>query len=482
MFAQAADMLEKYLVGQPLPLLSWDQVPGEAREVAILQGYRPPKCSAQQCMRSIFQLTNETLNVWSHLLPALFFWWRLGVLADDLAIPEDPYTWPFAAYLVSVCLYLLASAMAHTFFSISDLSRHVCFFFDYAALSLYGFGVALMYRAYVIPEIMLGTWLADVFVPICAVLAILCTLLACYSRFLSKSGWVTVYRLGAFTLPWAWDSIPLVYRLMTEEHFAAASYYKWQFVFSALIGAFYASHLPERLAPGVFDVIGHSHQMLHISGVLASYTQYHGALLDLTSRRNIMEPHSLPPPLHTFALVLLSNIIIVAFFSWRASSECTTDRSVRSHPPQCTTSRADRQIVRMAVTDCCHITNRSTAHSVLEPVVLPYLQGLYTAIFQQDNARPHVARIVQRFFDNRQIELPSWPARSPELSPIENMWSMVAQRLTQITSPAATPDQLWQRVEAAWSAVAQEHIQSIFESMPRRVAAVISNNRGYSGY
>ncbi|GFW81140.1 transposable element Tcb1 transposase [Trichonephila clavipes] len=31
--------------------------------------------------------------------------------------------------------------------------------------------------------------------------------------------------------------------------------------------------------------------------------------------------------------------------------------------------------------------------------------GLATAIFQQDNARPHVARIVQRFFVNHQIEL-----------------------------------------------------------------------------
>ncbi|GFV57902.1 transposase [Trichonephila clavipes] len=49
------------------------------------------------------------------------------------------------------------------------------------------------------------------------------------------------------------------------------------------------------------------------------------------------------------------------------------------------------------------------------------------------------------------------------------MWSMVAQRLTPITPPAATPDQLWQRVEAAWSAVPQEHIQSLFESMPRHV-------------
>ncbi|GFT98792.1 transposable element Tcb1 transposase [Trichonephila clavipes] len=111
---------------------------------------------------------------------------------------------------------------------------------------------------------------------------------------------------------------------------------------------------------------------------------------------------------------------------------------------------------------------------VLEPVVLPYLQGLATAIFQQDNARPHVARIVQRFFVNHQIELLPWLARSPDLSPIQNMWSTVAQRLTQITPPAATPDQRWQRVEAAWSAVPQEHMQSLFESIPRRVVAVIS--------
>ncbi|GFV24127.1 transposable element Tcb1 transposase [Trichonephila clavipes] len=86
-------------------------------------------------------------------------------------------------------------------------------------------------------------------------------------------------------------------------------------------------------------------------------------------------------------------------------------------------------------------------------------------------------------FVNHQIELIPWLTRSPDLSPIENMWSIVAQRLTQIIFPAATPDQLWQRMEAAWSAVPQpqEYIKSPFESMPRRVAAVISNNGGYSG-
>ncbi|GFW46786.1 transposable element Tc1 transposase [Trichonephila clavipes] len=99
-----------------------------------------------------------------------------------------------------------------------------------------------------------------------------------------------------------------------------------------------------------------------------------------------------------------------------------------------------------------------------------------------DNDRPHVARSIQRLFVNHQIELLPCPARSLDLSPIENIWSMMAQRLTQITPPAATPDQLWQRVEALWSALPQEHIQSLFESMPRRVAAVISNNGGYAGY
>ncbi|GFW91486.1 transposable element Tcb1 transposase [Trichonephila clavipes] len=89
--------------------------------------------------------------------------------------------------------------------------------------------------------------------------------------------------------------------------------------------------------------------------------------------------------------------------------------------------------------------------------------------------------MVRRFFVNHQIELLPWPACSPDLSPIENMWSMVSQRLTQIMLPAATPDQLWERLEAAWSAVPQEHIQSLFESMPRRVTEVISNNGGYSG-
>ncbi|GFW39424.1 transposable element Tcb1 transposase [Trichonephila clavipes] len=85
-------------------------------------------------------------------------------------------------------------------------------------------------------------------------------------------------------------------------------------------------------------------------------------------------------------------------------------------------------LVRIAGT----LNSQRYISEVLEPVVLPYIQRLATAIFPQDNARPRAARIVQRFFVNHQIELLPWPTRSQDLSPIENMWSKVAQRLTRL--------------------------------------------------
>ncbi|GFU22122.1 transposable element Tcb1 transposase [Trichonephila clavipes] len=47
----------------------------------------------------------------------------------------------------------------------------------------------------------------------------------------------------------------------------------------------------------------------------------------------------------------------------RWMQEGTTDRRSRSHPPQCTTSREDRQIVRMSVTDRS-VTSRTVAQHI----------------------------------------------------------------------------------------------------------------------
>ncbi|GFU82341.1 transposable element Tcb1 transposase [Trichonephila clavipes] len=55
----------------------------------------------------------------------------------------------------------------------------------------------------------------------------------------------------------------------------------------------------------------------------------------------------------------------------------------------------------LLVVICVTLNSERYIYEVLEPVILPYLQGLATAIFQQDNAWPHVAYIVLWFFVNQ---------------------------------------------------------------------------------
>ncbi|NXC26834.1 MPRGB protein, partial [Campylorhamphus procurvoides] len=255
---------------------------------------------ATDCLLSVFQMTNETLNIWTHFLPAWYFVWTLVGRLQGPGGREDPHAWPLLAYLLSCCLYPLASSCAHTFSTMSTRARHICYFFDYAALSMYSLGSALAYSAYVFPLEWVGSTFHHCYVPVATLNTILSTSLSCYSRFLEleKPLLSKVCRTLAFVYPYLFDSIPLFYRLslcargecLDGSILLHCSHTGWAFLTCFI----FATHLPERWAPGTFDYIGHSHQVFHVCGILGTHFQLEAILLDMAERQGqVVLPSSL---------------------------------------------------------------------------------------------------------------------------------------------------------------------------------------------
>ncbi|XP_030313166.1 membrane progestin receptor gamma isoform X3 [Calypte anna] len=242
-------------------LLSIHQVPKGYQEQGILFGYRPPRSSAADCLLSVFQMTNETLNIWTHFLPAWYFVWTLVGRLQGPGGREDPHSWPLLAYLLTCCIYPLASSCAHTFSTMSTRARHICYFWDYAALSMYSLGSALAYSAYIFPAEWVGSTFHHLYVPVAVLNTGLSTSLSCYSRFLEVEQplFSKASRTLAFAYPYLFDSIPLFYRFYrcaAESCTDAAILLHYKHTLCAFLTCFiFASHLPERLAPGHFDYI-----------------------------------------------------------------------------------------------------------------------------------------------------------------------------------------------------------------------------------
>ena len=78
---------------------------------------------------------------------------------------------------------------------------------------------------------------------------------------------------------------------------------------------------------------------------------------------------------------------------------------------------------------------------ILRPVAVPLVQQR-NLILQQDNARPHVARVCQDFLANNNIAPLAWPPYSPDLTPIEYTWDELDRRVTKRRNPPATLAQL----------------------------------------
>ncbi|GFX92860.1 transposable element Tcb2 transposase [Trichonephila clavipes] len=130
----------------------------------------------------------------------------------------------------------------------------------------------------------------------------------------------------------------------------------------------------------------------------------------------------------------------------------------------------------------CIIERHSGRTPGVMPQAIPFLQGLPGAVFQQDNARRHVAKTVKSYLDSQQVQLLPWPAYSPDMSPIEHVCDIVGRRLARDLRPVASTDELWLRIQTIWNTLPQTDIQNLFNSMPRRVAALIATRGGHTKY
>ena len=120
---------------------------------------------------------------------------------------------------------------------------------------------------------------------------------------------------------------------------------------------------------------------------------------------------------------------------------------------------------------------------IIQPHVIPFIRRQQNPVnLQQDNARPHVARVVRDFIAQQNVDVLPWPAVSSDLSPIEHMWDEMERRLRRLANQPVTLDSLGQELTNIWNNIPQAFLNNLVSSMIRRCQACINANGGHMRY
>ncbi|GFY03652.1 transposable element Tcb2 transposase [Trichonephila clavipes] len=95
----------------------------------------------------------------------------------------------------------------------------------------------------------------------------------------------------------------------------------------------------------------------------------------------------------------------------------------------------------------------------MQPHVLPLMQWLPRAIFQRDNAGPHIVRVSQDCLHT--VTTLPWSARTPDFSPIERVWDHLGQRVGHSMSL----NELEARLQKIWNEMSQDIIHNLYALM-----------------
>lgn len=104
-------------------------------------------------------------------------------------------------------------------------------------------------------------------------------------------------------------------------------------------------------------------------------------------------------------------------------------------------------------------------------------------IFQQDNDPKHTSNLVKEYLDDQDYQTMRWPAQSPDLNPIENMWALLKRRLNEYETAPKGMNDLHERVTDIWyKNILVSECQKVIDSMPKRIEACIKAKGKWTKY
>jgi len=124
--------------------------------------------------------------------------------------------------------------------------------------------------------------------------------------------------------------------------------------------------------------------------------------------------------------------------------------------------------------------NRLDYIKILEEHLLPLIDRDFNGrgyLFQDNNAPIHTAKDVKDWILNNNVKvLPNWPSQSPDLNPIEHLWSELERQIRRCPKNMKNFNELESALQEEWSKITNDVLMKLIESMPRRIEAVIENN------
>lgn len=106
-------------------------------------------------------------------------------------------------------------------------------------------------------------------------------------------------------------------------------------------------------------------------------------------------------------------------------------------------------------------------------------------VLQQDNAPTHTAKAAKAYLDGQVVFewVKDWPARSPDLNPIENLWGYLAGKLLLWVRKEHTIEALKAEVERLLKLDdTRMVIENLLTSFRKRLELCIKCEGGYTGY